>query len=279
MPQFWGPARRVGKRAILTLLESFGPPAEAIRVPPTESWRCGGLCCRRGDWGPQAGHFWPPAAAWVEQYCSALDLGTVLGLHHPQPLGLGDSVPQSWLTGRQAQPLNHVRPEGWSIGPSSSASFCFWVCHVPPAALGRSHVAERPGFKGEIPSVVCPPMGPVASFSLLPLALVGLQPSLEGPHLDSPLPGCQDPTLARSLLWAGYLAPRHPQPATAEWVMGCFAFLEASWCPGCIMGGLRPAGSGSTLFPIGEMGLSAPCSSSQPAAQNSKLTAPLKPPA
>lgn len=67
---------------------------------------------------------------------------------------------------------------------------------VPSAALGRSHVAERPGFKGEIPSVVCLPMGPMATFSLLPFALMGLQPSLEGPHLDISLPGCQDPTLA-----------------------------------------------------------------------------------
>lgn len=166
MPQFWGPARRVGKRAILTLLESFGPPAEAIRVPPTESWRCGGLCCRRGDWGPQAGHFWPPAAAWVEQYCSALDLGTVLGLHHPQPLGLGDSVPQSWLTGRQAQPLNHVRPEGWSIGPSSSASFCFWVCHLqlwegPMLLKGRASRGRSPVLCAHLwalwpPSLYCP---------------------------------------------------------------------------------------------------------------------------
>lgn len=77
-----------------------------------------------------------------------------------------------------------------------------------------------------------PTMGPMATFSLLPFALVGLQPSLEGPHLDISLPGCQDPTLARSLLWAGYLAPQHPRPATAERMMACFAFLEASWCLG-----------------------------------------------
>lgn len=124
---------------------------------------------------------------------------------------------------------------------------CLLLLGAPPAALGRSHVAERPSSKGEIPSVACLPMGPMATFSLLPFALVGLQPSLAGPHLDIPLPGCQDPTLAGSLLWAGYLAPQHPRPTTAELVMGCFAFPEASWCPGCIAGGPRPAVSGSAV--------------------------------
>lgn len=101
-----------------------------------------------------------------QQYCSALDLGTVLGLHHPQPLGLGDSVPQSWLTGRQAQPLNHVRPEGWSIGPSSSASFCFWVCHLqlwegPMLLKGRASRGRSPVLCAHLwalwpPSLYCP---------------------------------------------------------------------------------------------------------------------------
>lgn len=97
---------------------------------------------------------------------------------------------RSRLTVWQAQPLGHVRPEGQSVGPKL---FCLLLPRAPLAALGRSHGAERLGFKGEIPSVVCLPMGPMATFSLLPFALVGLQPSLEGPHPDISLPGCQDP--------------------------------------------------------------------------------------
>lgn len=131
-------------------------------------------------------------------------------------------------------------------------------------------------------SLYVPTVGPVVTFQL-PFCPSGApaQPSQEDPPLDISLPGSQGPTLAGSFLWSGSLAPQHPPAfsSTTEWVTGCLAFLEASWCPGCIMDGqpliccfwLNPQ------FPICEMGRCVLCSPNSPAAQDSKFTAPFKP--
>lgn len=74
---------------------------------------------------------------------------------------------------------------------SSSAS-CFRVRHLQ--LWEGLMVLKGWALRGRSPVLcVCLPMGPMATFSLLPFALVGLQPSLEGPHPDISLPGCQDP--------------------------------------------------------------------------------------